>query len=112
VKKIKFYTKKNGKSPVLEFIKKLDYKTRLKVFWTFELIKNENNVSTKYFKKLKGTSEIWEIRVKQNKNAYRFLGFVYRNIFIILNHAFVKKTKKTPTKEIGVAKKRKEEFYE
>jgi phage-related protein len=38
------------------------------------------------------------------------LGFFDENNILILNHAFTKKTQKTPAREINIAEKRKQEY--
>ncbi|MDO9110458.1 MAG: type II toxin-antitoxin system RelE/ParE family toxin [Desulfatirhabdiaceae bacterium] len=38
-------------------------------------------------------------------------GFFDGNDLIILNHAFTKKTQKTPGKEIKIAERRKKEYF-
>jgi len=61
-------------------------------------------------KKLKGSDDIWEIRVQFGNNIFRFLGF-YESNKVILTNAFSKKTQKTPEKEIELAEQRKKEYY-
>ena len=57
-----------------------------------------------------GTNDLWEVRVQAGSNIYRFLGFLHLGGFVILNHAFQKKTQKTPKKEIDIAEVLKKEF--
>ncbi len=112
MKDIRYYVSPNGKCFVTEFLDKLNKKVITKFVWTLQLIIEEKNIPDKYFKKLKNTNDIWEVRVNYDGNAYRFLGFLDGETLIILNHAFAKKSQKTPTKEIRTAEKRKEEYYE
>ena len=76
------------------------------------MIRELEFVSTEYLKKLKNTDDIWEIRVQFGNNIFRLLGFFENKSLIILNHAFAKKTQKTPNKEIKLAEKRKREYYQ
>jgi len=56
-----------------------------------------------------GTDDIWEIRVQSGNNIFRILGFIEANNLVVLNHAFQKKTQKTPKKEIAIAEARKKD---
>ena len=80
-----------------------------KVAWVMELIEDLEVVPVKYFKKMIGTDDIWEIRIQSGNNIFRILGFVEANNLVVLNHAFQKKTQKTPKKEIAIAEARKKD---
>ena len=53
---------------------------------------------------------IFELRCKQGTDITRVLYFFYLNGRIILTNGFVKKTQKTPQREIILAKKRRAAF--
>lgn len=53
---------------------------------------------------------IFEIRAKQGSGITRVLYFFYSGSRIILTNGFVKKTQKTPKKEIIMAKKFRTEY--
>ncbi len=112
MKEILFYETLNGREPVAEFIDNLTAKEAQKVVWVLKLIQKIPNVPTKYFKKLINTDNIWEVRIVSGSNSYRILGFFENNDLIILNHAFQKKTQKTPRQAIATAEKRKKEYLE
>lgn len=67
-------------------------------------------VPKQYFKKLKNSEDIWEVRVDGINKTFRILGFFYKEELIILNHAFIKKTQKTPRNAIEIAINRKNEY--
>ena len=69
-------------------------------------------ISTNLFKKLKG-SEIWELRTQYAGMAYRILAFwdKTQRSLVIATHGFVKKTAKTPGKEIAKAEAIMNEYY-
>ena len=75
------------------------------------LVEEINLVPSKYFKKLTGTHELWEIRVQYGNNIFRLLGFMEGKNIVVLNHAFQKKSQKTPIKEIAIAKARKKDYF-
>ena len=64
------------------------------------------------FKKL--NSQIWEFRTLYNGTAYRLLAFwdKDRDTFVIATHGFIKKTQKTPVKEIARAEALRKKYFE
>ncbi len=113
MKKIEFYTCRNGKCYVSEYFLSLSDKQKKKVAFVFDLIRKQPRISSEYLKKLRGTNDLWEIRVGLGSDIFRFLGFLADSgTLIILNHAFTKKTQKIPGKEIAIAEKRKREWEE
>lgn len=64
------------------------------------------------FKKLEGT-EIWEFRTLYSGIAYRLLAFwdTSENALIVTTHGFIKKTDKTPRREIEKAERKRNEYF-
>lgn len=64
------------------------------------------------FKKLEN-SEIWEFRTLYNKKAYRLFAFWDKDkeAFVVATHGIVKKTQKTPLKEILKAEEIRKEYF-
>ncbi len=110
MKKIIFYETISGKSPIEDFLDFMSSKQAQKTAWVFSLIEELPKVPTKYFKKLVNTDDIWEVRINFSNNIFRFLGFIDGAELIILNHAFQKKSQKTPRKEIKIAEDGKKEY--
>ena len=108
---IKFYKLKSGRSPVEDFFDSLTNKQFEKISFVLDLIEEIDIVPSKYFKKLKGTDDLWEIRVQQGNNIFRILCFFDGKNLVILNHAFAKKSQKTPQKDIALAEKRKHDYF-
>lgn len=100
----------SGRCPVEEFLNSLNSKRAQKVAWVLQLVEELNSVPVQYFKKLVGSEDIWEVRVQVGSNIYRILGFLDGAELVVLNHAFQKKTQKTPIKEIRVAESRKRDY--
>ena len=110
MREIHFYRTPSGHCPVEDFLDSLPSKTAQKVVWVLQLIEELDTVPTTYLKKLDGTYDLWEIRVQAGSASIRLLGFFAgRNLFV-LNHAFVKKTNKTPLKDIKLAETRKRDY--
>lgn len=90
------------------FLDSLDEKPRDKIFyniWRAKQVKDEE-----LFKKL--DHEIWEYRTQFNKIEYRLLAFwdeTEKSVIVVTN-GFIKKTSKTPKKEIEKARQLKKEY--
>ena len=76
MKEIKFYKTKSGRVPVKEFLDSLSSKHAQKVIWVLELVERLDQIPVQYFKKLKNTDNIWEVRARVGFNSYRILGFI------------------------------------
>ena len=91
-----------------QFLDSLDEKPREKIFYT--IWKSKISKDEELLKKL--DDEIWEFRTLYNKRAYRLFAFwdETENSMIIATHGIIKKTDKTPKKEIDRAKLLKASF--
>jgi len=68
-------------------------------------------IDDELFKKLNG--EIWEFRTNYNKLAYRLFAFWDKseNKVVIATHGIIKKSNKTPLKELERAEKIRSEYF-
>lgn len=110
---IDFYRKENGKIPVQDFLYSLEPKLRAKAFRDIELLKNfGNELKEPYVKPLKGKNNkgLYELRIKFSNDIARIFYFTYCDNKYILLHGFIKKSMKTPTKEIDRARKYMEDY--
>ena len=104
---ILFFKDKNGREPVKEFIEELSLKKDKNSRINFNKISDYikalsiygTNISEPYVKHLDG--DIWELRPVRN----RILFAAWDGDKFILLHLFIKKTQKTPRKEIETAKR-------
>ena len=113
---IVFYEDKNGKSDIYDFIENLRLKSlkskdaRIQyrqVSLYIELLANNGSIlSSDIMKKLSG--DIWELRPGHNRVLY----FFYKDNKYVLLHHFIKKTQKTPKKEIDRAIKEMNDYIE
>ena len=110
MREIHFYRTETDFCPVEEFLYSLSAKQAQKVAWVLQLIEEINIVPVQYFKKLVSTDDIWEVRIQVGNNIFRILGFLDDDRLVVLNHAFQKKTQKTPKKEIKIAEERKKDY--
>ncbi|MFV8345027.1 type II toxin-antitoxin system RelE/ParE family toxin [Flavobacterium sp. ZB4P13] len=95
-----------------EFLLELDEKSRDKIIFNIDKskIKNDNEL----FKKLKG--EIWEFRTLYNKTYFRIFAFWDKTekteTLVLATHGIIKKTGKTPEKEIEKAENIRLKYFE
>ena len=91
-----------------QFLDSLEEKPRDKIFYNIR--KSKISKDEDLLKKL--DDEIWEFRTLYNKIAYRLFAFwdENENSLIIATHGIIKKTDKTPKKEINKAKQLRAEY--
>jgi len=107
--RIYYYIDSRGKESVKEYINKLSEREQIKVFTYLELLKDrKGHLDEPYSKHIRG--KIRELRVDFSKNHHRIFYFAFVNKKIILLHAFLKKTIKTPKQEIIKAEKNYRDF--
>lgn len=94
-----------------DFISALPEKARRKI--TYNFLKLEGGeVDSELFKKLEG-SDIWELRTLFNGICYRLFAFwdTRTETLVVATHGTVKKTRKTPKKEIRKAEALREKYF-
>ncbi|HET9058090.1 MAG TPA: type II toxin-antitoxin system RelE/ParE family toxin [Chitinophagaceae bacterium] len=96
----------------IEFLENLDSKTREKIY--YNLKKSQFVNDNELFKKL--NDSIWEFRTLYNSKAYRLFAFWDKvdgkDTLVIVTHGILKKTQKTPLKEIKKAEDIKKQYLE
>lgn len=109
--KVLFYQKADGSEPVKQFLNSLDKKMRAKMVRTIEALQNNGNdlhePSSKHL-----DDGIFELRAKVGTDISRVLYFFFIGQRVILTNGFIKKTQKTPKKEINLAKKYRNDFLQ
>lgn len=93
------------------FLKSLSKEIRGKIGYNIRRVqKGERDVQI--FKKLENT-EIWEFRTSYNNNSYRLFAFwdTDTNTLVVATHGIIKKTQKTPLKEITKAEKIRQLYF-
>lgn len=84
-----------------------------KIYRTIDLLEQfGNDLHFPYTEKIKGEKykDLWELRIQQSNYIFRIFYFVYLTNKCILLHGFIKKTNKTPTKELDIALNRLNDF--
>ena len=106
-----FYIKDNGECPVAEFLDSLDIKLSSKMAGLIMLLeRNGNDLREPYSKYIE--DGIFELRVKHSSNIIRVLYFFVVGKKIVMTNGFVKKTNKTPKRELKIAKQYRDEYME
>ena len=93
-----------------EFYKAQENKVQEKIEYVLDLVRFERNVPKKFFKHLENTDGIYEVRVITTFKSIRILCFFDKGNLVVLTNCFIKKTQKTPRKEIKLAEKLKTEY--
>lgn len=93
------------------FLDSLSAKAKNKILYNISLVESGFQDS-EIFNKLEG-SNIWEFRTLYGKIKYRLLSFfdTESRALIITTHGFIKKTQKTPAKELERAEAIRKEYY-
>lgn len=94
-----------------DFIDKLPDAVSYKIYYNIKrMAGGERN--RELFKKLENT-EIWEFRTLYYKTAYRLFAFWDNDeeTLVIATHGIIKKTQKTPKKEIAKAEAIRKEYF-
>ncbi|MGI8964805.1 MAG: type II toxin-antitoxin system RelE/ParE family toxin [Limisphaerales bacterium] len=112
MREIIFYQTDFREKPVEEFLAALDPASRAKVVRNLELLRTMQFVPSKFWQKMKGTENLWELRTEYAGNIYRILACTYKGNRIILLHGFQKKTQATPRWELEIAEQRKKRYLQ
>jgi phage-related protein len=99
------------KNYFIDFYNQQDNKVQEKIEYVFDLIRFEDRVPIKFFKFLEGSDGIYEVRVITTFKSIRILCFFDKGELVVLTNCFVKKSQKTPRKEIKLAEKLKKEYF-
>jgi len=103
--RVKFFKNiQSGQNPVLEYLKKLGVKEETKILKYIEFLRlNKGYLEEPYSGHIRG--KIRELRVDFGHSKHRIFYFIFARKTIILLHAFLKKTSKTPISELKKAEK-------
>jgi phage-related protein len=108
---IDFYRTESGRCPVEDFLDSLQPKEAQKVVWVLRLVQELDLVPSQYFKKLTGTEEIWECRVRSGSNTSRVFAFFSDPAALVLTHGYSKKTQKTDPRQIRKAEQSRRDHF-
>ena len=106
---IEFYSNEDGREPVADFLDSLDTKMSAKLIGLMEILEEKGTeLRMPYSEHL--VDGIFELRCKQGSSIARVMYFFYVGKKIVVTNGFVKKTQKTPAKELKLAKVRRADW--
>ena len=101
--KVVFYQSQNKNEPVREWLKSLSREEMKKIGTEIKTVQFGWPLGMPLVRKME--TNLWEIRIKLDNKIARVL-FTIENDLMILLHGFLKKSQKTPKKELLIAQKR------
>jgi phage-related protein len=110
---VQFYESRKGQEPVKDFLENLTRKEKVKIFKYVALLEEKKPAELScdsHYKNLSRYPGLWEVRVDFGRNGYRIFYFYHDEDTVVLLHAFKKKTNETPSEELAIALKNKEDW--
>ena len=98
-----FFSLDSGRDPVRDWLKDLDKDSKRAIGEDIKTLQFGWPIGMPLARKM--DDNLWELRSKLGKGIARTFFTVYRNKLVLL-HGFVKKSQKTPPKELSLAKRR------
>jgi phage-related protein len=98
------------KNYFLDFYKSQEPKVQEKIEFVLDLVRFEKQVPKKFFKSLENSDGIYEVRVITAFRSIRIFCFFDDGNVVVLTNCLVKKTQKTPRKDIKLAERLKKEY--
>ena len=98
------------KNYFIDFYKSQEPKVQEKIEYVLDLVRFERQVPKKFFKALENTDGIYEIRVITTFKSIGILCFLDNGNLVVLANCLVKKSQKTPRKDIKQAERIKKEY--
>lgn len=107
---IKFYEDQTGRVPVKEFLDGLDIKMRQKMLRSIQALQ-DMGISLRMPLSESLEDGIFELRAKSGTNISRVMYFFIIGNRAVLTHGFIKKTQKTPRRELQRAKDIRADYF-
>jgi len=109
-RRVVLYEAESGAQPVAKFLRKQTMQVRDAIVAGLRHIENDTGADH-LFKKMVNTDDLWEIRIKYDRNIFRMLCFFDGAAVVVVASGFLKKTQKTPRQEIKTAETRKKDYF-
>lgn len=98
-----FYREESGREPVRVWLRELSDEDRKIIGRDIKIVQLDWPIGSPLVKSL--GNGLWEIRSRLDNRIVRIL-FMFHEGSMVLLHGFIKKTQKTPSQDIDLAKKR------
>jgi len=105
---VQFYKSDAGSIPVKEWLKKLTAADRKNIGNDIRTVEFGWPVGMPLVGKI--DTDLWEVRSNLSNNRISKVLFTVYSDMMVLLHAFIKKTSKTPKNDLGTAKRRMSKF--
>ncbi|MGH3086577.1 MAG: type II toxin-antitoxin system RelE/ParE family toxin [Rubrobacteraceae bacterium] len=107
-----YYKSAAGNVPVKEFIETQSVEARGAIFEDLRQLREVNvRLGAPRVRKLEGR-DFWELRTRVAGNVYRTFYFAHVGRKFVLLHAFQKKSRRTPVRELDTAEARMRDYLE
>lgn len=106
-----FYQKADGAEPVRDFMDSLPPKLRTKMIGDLTKLEQRNVELREPFAKCLGKG-LFELRIGQANDIARVFYFFYEGRRIVVTNGFIKKTRRTPRRELERARRYKRDWEE
>ena len=100
-----FFLTDSGREPVRDWLKSLDKEDRKAIGEDIKLIQFRWPLGMPLVRKME--TDLWEVRSHLNQGRIARILFTVRGSEMALLHSFIKKSQKTPAKDLQLARKRK-----
>ena len=94
-----------------DFYENQSHKVRDKIDYVLDIVRFVERVPEKFLKHLTDTEGLYEIKVSTTFRNIRIFCFFDEGRLVVLSNCFIKKTQKTPKRELELALKLKEEYF-
>jgi phage-related protein len=94
-----------------EFFTNLSPFAKSKVDYVLFLLTHIERIPEKFLKHIEGQKGLYELRIEAGNNIFRIFCCFDKKKIVVLFNAFQKKTQKTPSKEIALAIKLMNEYF-
>ncbi len=109
--KIKYYQTPGGRSPVEEFLLALPEEARLEIADAMVLLESGQRLEMPLSRNLSGIRpRLHELRIRDRAGQVRVVYYIKKEEAIYLIHAFRKKTRAIPRRELAIINKRLKEI--
>ena len=106
---VEYYMDSRGREPVADFIDSLPVEVQAKILRLIDLLADYGVLLKEpYTRQIRG--KLRELRIKAKSGEIRVFYFAFAEKRMVLLHSFVKKARRTPIRDIEIAKRRLDEF--
>ena len=106
---VSFFKSENGHEPVREWLKTLEKTNKKSIGEDILLVQFRWPLGMPLVRKME--KDLWELRSKLRTGGISRVFFTVKGSEMVLLHGFIKKSQKTPLKDIDLARNRKNQWF-